>query len=93
MIKLRVTALIALVIAVFVSVDLGLNFGFSLIPELQDGIDSHSVLQSLFEVFGDRGWSRARFFYAFQRSLWVTFAIFAVNVLLYARAEIRRKKN
>lgn len=57
--KIKAISLITLAITVFISIDLGMNFTFSLIPELQDGIGSHRILQALFGVFGDNGWSKA----------------------------------
>lgn len=79
----RLISLIALLVIVFVSIDLGINCIGSLVPELQDGIPYNSFLQSTFGLL--ENWSintRVEFFHAFQRSLLITYALLAENVLL-----------
>lgn len=80
--KLRIISLIALVITVFVSLDLGLNLVYNLFWEHHDGLAVNSILHGLFGIFGDSVWSVERFFDAFKSSAWVTFAVFAENIIL-----------
>ena len=80
--KLRIVSLIGLVIAVFVSIDLGLNLLYNLIPEFLDGHTSHSILQGIFGIFGDSNWTLGRFYNAFETSLWISFVLFLENVVL-----------
>lgn len=77
----RKILLILLIAAVFVSVDLGINFAASLVPALQDGISARSVLQGLFGVFGDSGWTQKDFLFAFEKALWGAFLLLCVNLL------------
>lgn len=81
--KAQIILAAAFITASFVSIDLGLNFARSLVPELNDGIAVHSVLHGIFRIFGDRGWSRERFFRAFEGSLWVLFVIVCLNLCFY----------
>ena len=78
----RIISIIALAVMLFISIDLGFNFLHSLIPELQDGISSYSVLQRMFGIFGDSGWTKAKFFFAFVNAVWVTFFVVLVNIAL-----------
>lgn len=80
--KLRIISLIALIIAVFVSIDLGLNLLCNFIPEYLDGYTSHSILQGIFGIFGDRNWTLGRFYNDFEISVWVAFLVFVENVVL-----------
>ncbi|WP_071432972.1 hypothetical protein [Angelakisella massiliensis] len=80
---IRIFFLAALALSLFVSIDLGLNVLYTLIPEFQDGIPSYSILQSTFGVFGS-SWTRGTFFFAFAKAIWITFALGIVNLLLSA---------
>ncbi|MDK2809088.1 MAG: hypothetical protein PWP24_1825 [Clostridiales bacterium] len=81
-----------LLIAMFISIDLGLNCLALAVPELQDGIGYHSVLQSTLGLLENTGIeSRANFFDAFRTSIWITFSIFMANTVLYI-VSIRKKK-
>lgn len=80
---IRIFFLAAFALSLFVSIDLGLNVLYTLIPEFQDGIPSYSILQSTFGVFGS-SWTRGTFFFAFAKAIWVTFALGIVNLLLSA---------
>lgn len=80
--KLKIISLIALIITVFVSLDLGLNLAYNLFWEHHDGLTVNSILHGLFGIFGDSIWSVERFFDAFKSSAWVTFAVFAENIIL-----------
>lgn len=87
--KVRIAACILFLKSLFVSIDLGMNFLYNLVPEFLDGYTSHSILQGLFGIFGDRNWTLARFYEMFERSLWVSYILLAINVLLYA---LRRER-
>ena len=89
--KLQIISLIALIITVFITIDLGINLIFSLIPQLQDGISSHSVLQSTFGIFRDGSWSQEHFFFAFEKSLWITFVMFVENVVVLMLTIVRKQ--
>ncbi len=80
--KIRITSLVLLLISVFVSVDLGLNFSYNLLHEYHDGLQINSLLHFFFGIFGDSLWSMERFFNAFETSLWISFAVFAENIVL-----------
>ncbi len=79
---IRIISAALLLVCVFISVDLGINFMGALVPELQDGIPFNSVLQRTFGLLENLLKTREDFFNAFKLSLWVTFAVFAENVLL-----------
>lgn len=80
--KLRIVSLILLAISVFISIDLGFNLLYNLIPEFLDGYTSHSILQGTFGIFGDNGWTLRRFYNYFERSVWMSFAVFIENIVL-----------
>ena len=79
----RIAAL-ALLIMIFISIDLGFNFLKSMVPALNDGIGCFSIFQitDVFEPFGDSGWSQVRYLAAFEKSVWITFAVLVLNVAL-----------
>ena len=89
--KLQIISLIALVVSLFVSIDLGLNFLYNLVPEFLDGHTSYSTLQGLFGIFGDHGWTMEKFFGAFETSLWISFLLFAENTGLVIRSVLKKK--
>ncbi len=88
--KFRIISLIALIIAIFVSIDLGLNLLYNFIPEYLDGYTSHSILQGMFGIFGDKNWTLGRFYNNFETSVWVSFALFVENTILTI-LEIKKK--
>lgn len=88
---LRILSLILLGVSVFVTADLGLNLLHAFIPELNDGIGSFSILQGLFGILGNSGWSVPYFFTLFTRALWVTVGLAAWNILLACAALIRKR--
>lgn len=90
---IRIISILALVVAVFFSIDLGINCIGALVPELQDGIPFNSVLQSWAGVLEGQLRTRIDFFKAFQKSLWITFAIFFQNMVLNVIWIIKRKKD
>lgn len=69
--------MIVLIIAVFFSIDLGINFAYSLVPELNDGIVNRCIIN----IFGDDVWSQSAYLSAFQKSLWISFAVFVENIV------------
>lgn len=77
---IRIASLIILVISAFVTIDFGLTFLYSLIPEANDGIVGASSLMCL--LGGEDGWSRAAYFEWFRNSLLITFAIAAENAVV-----------
>ncbi len=79
----KIVSAIALVVCVFVSVDLGVNLLGALVPEMQDGIPYNSVLQSCFGVLEGTLDTREDFFNAFETSAWITFVVFLENACIY----------
>lgn len=77
---IRIASLIILLVSAFVTIDFGLTFLYSLIPEVNDGIVGASWLMCL--LGGEDGWSRAAYFEWFRTSLLITFAIAAENAVL-----------
>jgi len=77
-------AMIALLVMIFISIDLGFNFLKSMVPALNDGIGCFSIFQiiGIFEPFGDSGWSQVRYLAAFEKSVWITFGVLVLNVAL-----------
>ena len=79
--KARIISLIVLVISAFVSLDLLINLLGSMVPAMNDGIGTHSIIWGNL-YFGDSLWSHERFFNAFVTSALITFVIFVENVVL-----------
>lgn len=79
--KARIISLIVLVISAFVSLDLLINLLGSMIPAMNDGIGTHSIIWGNL-YFGDNLWSHERFFNAFVTSALITFAVFVENAVL-----------
>lgn len=77
--KIRLVSLIILCIAIFFSIDLGINFAYSLVPELNDSIGNRCIIN----IFGDSGWTREAYLAAFQKSLWISFAVMIENVAIF----------
>ncbi|WP_312643536.1 hypothetical protein [Hydrogenoanaerobacterium sp.] len=78
-----------LAVALFISVDLGINYLNSTFIDVNDGI----VCISFFKPFlGDDSWSVYRFFKAFSNSLWITFAVALENIVLGC-VSVTRKTN
>lgn len=78
----RLISMIALLLTVFVTIDLGLNTVASMIPSMNDGIGNLSIVHGLFGIFGDGGWSHEAYYNAFKASSWITYIVFAENVVL-----------
>lgn len=66
---------ILLYFCIFASIDMGLNYMYSLMP--QDGIGNISMIDGFFG--NDKGWSQSSYFDAFQNTIWLTFAVFILN--------------
>ena len=79
--KARIISLIVLLISAFVSLDLLINLLGSMIPAMNDGIGTHSIIWGNL-YFGDNLWSHERFFNAFVTSALITFAVFVENAVL-----------
>ncbi len=86
---IRIASLIILLLTTFVSIDLLINLLGSMIPEMNDGIGTFSIIWSNL-YFGDNGWTHERFFNAFKLSALIFFVVFVENVCL-AIVEIIRK--
>lgn len=82
----KIISLLALIVAVFFSIDLGINFAYSLVPELNDGLGNWCVVN----IFGDDYWSGTAYLSAFQKSVWLTFAVFIENAVLAVISERKR---
>ena len=79
--KIRIVSLIIMVVSAFISLDLLINLLGSMIPTMNDGIGTHSIIWGNL-YFGDNLWSHERFFDAFVTSAMVTFVVFVENVVL-----------
>ena len=76
--KIKIVFMVLFIISLFVSIDLGFNFLWALIPDINDGI----TVRTFINFFGDRLWSYERFLKAFEISTWITFGLLIVNVVL-----------
>lgn len=76
--KLKIAFMVLFLISLFVSIDLGFNVLWALIPGINDGI----TVRPFLNFFGDRLWSYERFLKAFEISTWITFGILIANVVL-----------
>lgn len=83
--KIKIAFMVLFIIFLFVSIDLGFNFLWALIPDINDGI----TVRTFINFFGDRLWSYERFLKAFEISTWITFGLLIVNVVL----SFERKKD
>ena len=88
--KVQLFSVIILILAVFISIDLGINFANSLVPELNDGIGSRSILQTTFGILGGADWTQAKFLSAFEISVWVSFLLFIENIVVWILRERNR---
>lgn len=79
----RILSLVVLVAVLFVTADLGINCLGALVPELQDGIPYYSLLQRCFGVWEGQMRTRPDFFFVFSRWLWISFAVFVENAVLW----------
>lgn len=79
----RILSLAVLVAVLFVTVDLGISCLGALVPELQDGIPYYSLLQRWFGVWEGEMHTRPDFFFVFSRWLWISFAVFVENAVLW----------
>lgn len=79
--KFRIISLIVLVITSFISLDLLINLLGSMIPTMNDGIGTHSIIWGNL-YFRDNLWSHERFFNAFVISSLISFGVFVENIVL-----------
>ena len=87
--RIRIISLIILLITSFVSLDLLINLLGSMIPDMNDGIGTFSIVWGNL-YFGDSGWSHDKFFNAFVVSALINFVVFLENVVL-AIVEVGRR--
>ncbi len=73
---------IPFLISLFCTIDLGLNLLYNTQAHLHDGLVPCSILHTLFNIFGDSVWTFELFFHAFEMSVWITFVILLMNVIL-----------
>ena len=88
---LRMVSAVLLVISLFVTTDFAVNLAGALVPELQDGIPYHSVLQPWFGLLEGSLTTRADFFQAFAASAWISFVLFAWNMALTVVSWLQKK--
>ena len=88
--KFRILSLAVFVITSFVSLDLLINLLGSLIPAMNDGIGTRSIIPGNM-YFGDASWSQERFFNAFLISSLITFLVFVENIVITAVAIYKKK--
>ncbi len=80
---IRVIAVVAFLISLFCTIDLGINLLYNAETSIHDGsYGISSVLHAVFGIFGDNLWSYDRFFLAFKNASWITYFLLAVNVVL-----------
>lgn len=87
--KIRIAALILLIISSFVTLELLINVLGNVTPEANDGLTLFGMSSRL--IFGDSLWSYERFFNAFRISAPITFAVSYVNILLLIIAKRKKK--
>ena len=88
----RIVSLCLLTISLFVSADLLLNYLAAV--RIEDGsIACTSVLQSLFGIFGDCGWTIHGFYKAFSVSLWAALVIGSENIALACYTTIKNNRS
>ena len=81
--NLRIISLIILIIAVFVSLDLGFNYLQAITTQISstgDGITIYGIFARIF--LGDRGGSYQAYLNIFKTSAWISFAVAIENALL-----------
>ena len=76
--KIKIVFMVLFLVSLFVSIDLGFNFLWALVPDINDGI----TVRTFINIFGDRLWSYERSLKAFEISTWITFGLLIVNVVL-----------
>lgn len=89
--NVRIIVGILLLISVFVSIDLGLNYLYNLVPENHDGYSVNSILHSIFNIFGDSNWTLDGFFNAFKTSVWVSFGLLTFNIILSIKTTSKKR--
>ncbi len=82
---IKVIAVVLLLVSLFCTLDLGLNYVYNLEWQAHDGLTAHSTLHGLFGIFGDSLWSLDLFYSAFEISAWVTFGALVAAVAVSFR--------
>lgn len=77
----RTVTLMTTLISLFVTIDLGFQFAYNLLPE-RDGYAAHGMMQSVFHIFGDHDWTLEKFFSAFEQSAWFTMSVLILHCTL-----------
>ncbi len=80
---IKISSIVLFLISLLCTIDLGMNYLYNLNPALHDGsYVNKSTLQNLFQIFGDQGWTIDKFYQAFEISVWITFILAALTVIL-----------
>ena len=79
--KFHIISLVLLVITTFISMDLLFNLIGSIIPSMNDGIGTHSIIWGNL-YFGEDHWTHEKFFNAFVISSLISFGVFIENTIL-----------
>ena len=80
--QIRLMALILLGLAVWICIDLGINYISAFVPEINDGITVRGFWSPLFFSSDGDGWSKLNYFHGFVTSLKITAALGIGNILL-----------
>ena len=78
--RIRMLSLILLLLCLLASLDIGLTFAYSLIPETNDGIIGPSLVMRL--LAGEDGWTRVDYYRWFAASAWITLGVALENTVL-----------
>lgn len=92
--RFRIFSLIILLIAVFISIDLGCNYLQAVTSEISgigDGIAIHGITAPI--ILGDRGWSYQKYLSVFETSVWIAFIILVENAVLSIFSQKRKIKS
>lgn len=77
----RILSLVLLILALFASLDLGLNLLAAMVPSMNDGIGCWSSVYLL--LHGDGAWSLEAYWQSFRNSCWLSFLLVVENIILY----------
>ena len=75
---IKTVFIVLFIISLIISIDLGFNFLWALVPGANDGI----TVRTFINFFGDSLWSHERFLKVFEISTWVTLGLLTVNAVL-----------
>lgn len=88
--RLRIAAMLILALMIWITADLGFNYLYSQVPELNDGLTIHGMFARI--VFGDDHWTREAFFGAFEVSTKILAFIASANLILACAERIKYGK-